>query len=330
MLKAETEADVKQIAAEFLRVDQLAYGTTDRLIAVGVKLTPDLWGPVMVVQLGCAEDAPVRQRPLEFPTRSLVALDAGGQLGAVIPPGDNVIRFFQLWPDLILQPRSVGTPFTRVSAFGIAAGGKVVVAAGTGSPADGGNASDTDFAVIWWRFEANRFESHRTGTAELVTEMAVSDDGRFFATAEANGKNLQLWSSEELWGSRPRPVIIYPNRQLAAGDAYRLRFSPRGTFLASAGLSTNVWHTAAGTYVERFRGQDEDVPDLAFSPDERILALARTDGAVEFWDFRNSRLLRSYSWDIGRLSAIAFAPDGLTCAVAGQGGKIVVWDVEAQ
>jgi WD40 repeat protein len=156
-------------------------------------------------------------------------------------------------------------------------------------------------------------------TDDPIEEISISPDGRRIAMTERYGLNLRLFDRRRS-GS---PV------ELKQHDCRKIVFSPRSSFLASVGLSVMVWDVETCQQIAQFRGQDEDVPDMAFSPDERILAVARTDGAVEFWDFRKSRLMRSYSWDIGRLSAIAFAPDGLTCAVAGQGGKIVVWDVDA-
>jgi WD40 repeat protein len=116
--------------------------------------------------------------------------------------------------------------------------------------------------------------------------------------------------------------------QLDTDDAFRIAFSPSGKFLASGGQFIRCWSTRSGKMNSRFRGQDEDIPDLAFSPDERLLAIARTDGPVEFWDFREARMVRSYSWNIGRLSAIAISPDGLTCAVAGEQGRIVIFDLD--
>jgi len=111
-------------------------------------------------------------------------------------------------------------------------------------------------------------------------------------------------------------------------DDCRCLVASAGRYLASGGRSIKIWRTPTWDVQAEFRGQDEDVPSLAFSPDERILAVARTDGPVEFWDVQSGKLTRRYEWNIGRLGAIAFAPDGLTCAVAGDRGRIVIWDVD--
>jgi hypothetical protein len=59
-----------------------------------------------------------------------------------------------------------------------------------------------------------------------------------------------------------------------------------------------------------------------------LLALAGRDGTLLLWDVAAGRLARGLDWGIGELYSVAFAPDGMTGAVGGEGGQVVVWDVE--
>jgi len=45
---------------------------------------------------------------------------------------------------------------------------------------------------------------------------------------------------------------------------------------------------------------------------------------AKFWDV-DGRLRREFDWQIGDVSAVTFAPDGLTAAAGGH-EKILVWD----
>jgi hypothetical protein len=180
-----------------------------------------------------------------------------------------------------------------------------------------GHKAHIQHGVCIWNIEKRR-EHWRFATKARPGEVVFSPDARHVAVSHARGS--AVW----LFDHAARTAI----GELACRNHQRLAFSGRGNFLAAAGTSLIVW--SAGDWKRHLllRGQDEDLPGLAFSPDEHLLTVARSDGPVEFYDVPTGRLLRSYNWNIGRLSAVAFAPDGLTCAVAGAEGRIVVWDVD--
>jgi WD40 repeat protein len=65
-----------------------------------------------------------------------------------------------------------------------------------------------------------------------------------------------------------------------------------------------------------------------FSPDGRRILTGAHDGSLRVWDAADGREVRSFDWQVGPVTAVAFAPDGLTCAAAGLNGKVVIWDVD--
>ena len=69
------------------------------------------------------------------------------------------------------------------------------------------------------------------------------------------------------------------------------------------------------------------VRGVAFQPSGGLLATVTTDGVTRLWTVPGGELAGAYDWGVGRVSAVAFAPDGLTCAAGGEGGQAVVWDV---
>jgi len=66
---------------------------------------------------------------------------------------------------------------------------------------------------------------------------------------------------------------------------------------------------------------------LHFAPDGRVWS-ASADGTVCTWDADTGQAGPAFDWNIGPVTALAFAPDRLTCAAGGLSGKIVVWDVD--
>ena len=65
-----------------------------------------------------------------------------------------------------------------------------------------------------------------------------------------------------------------------------------------------------------------------FSPDGRRILTGAHDGSLRVWDAADGREVRSFDWQIGPITAVAFAPDGLTAAAAGLNGNVIIWDVD--
>jgi WD40 repeat protein len=55
---------------------------------------------------------------------------------------------------------------------------------------------------------------------------------------------------------------------------------------------------------------------------------ASHDGAIRMWDAATGGGVAAFDWTIGPVTAVAFAPDGLTAAAAGEKGQVVTWDTD--
>ena len=88
-------------------------------------------------------------------------------------------------------------------------------------------------------------------------------------------------------------------------------------------LDSKTWNTQAEC--KHTRG---NVTDVAASPCGRWFATSGTDHTVRFWNSTTGEAGPVFDWRAGSLTAVAFSPDGLTCAAGGDGGQVVVWDVE--
>lgn len=305
------------IQTDFWYIEQLRFSqASHNLIASGAKRTGTDNRPKMVKEYDPRASSLEPELWLEFPTTSLIALNPTGQHGAVCKRqfSDDYIYFFR-WQSRkpLIGNHSISVAASELEA--IALYESEVEAAGLINDRRVVPAHRSIYVRIW-NIDSESCVRH-FATFPGAGQLIYSPNGRYLAQAANDGSQLELTRIEDL-------VTI----SLVSADAFRMAFSPQSTYLASSGQFTQCWQVDSGSLIARFRGQDEDVPDLAFSPDERFLAIARTDGPVEFWDFHMPRLVRSYHWNIGRLSAIALAPDGLTCAAAGENGRIVIWDLD--
>ncbi|MDR3623166.1 MAG: WD40 repeat domain-containing protein [Paludisphaera borealis] len=96
--------------------------------------------------------------------------------------------------------------------------------------------------------------------------------------------------------------------------------------------------------IATWKGAEQTICELAYSPDGRLLATADDDGDVKLWHAATHALVRTLKSHKGRIDrgeidgvknvevvggveSIAFAPDGRTLASIGGDSKIKLWDV---
>src|SRR5262249_16101796 len=108
-----------------------------------------------------------------------------------------------------------------------------------------------------------------------------------------------------------------------------LAVSPDGKLVAVGGSLLKVVELATGKLVaQKPLPRQRWVYDLAFHPSGRALMMAMKDVKVTFLDPTTLTELAAYDWDIGKVFKIAFSPDGMRAAGAGEKGKVAVWDVD--
>ncbi len=114
-----------------------------------------------------------------------------------------------------------------------------------------------------------------------------------------------------------------------------VHFSPSGRLLATCAsdgkqagrpAEVRIWDAADGTLLQELR-ETGRLFTLAFSPDERWLAVGGDDG-IRVYDWSAGRTLVHLAGR-GAVTALAFRPDGKRLAGTGiEENKVVVWDCE--
>jgi WD40 repeat protein len=89
-----------------------------------------------------------------------------------------------------------------------------------------------------------------------------------------------------------------------------------------------VWDLESNRELALHKRGPKHFQGLSFTHDGRFLATVSNDTTVRIWDARTWQEHTTYTWQIGRLLNIAFAPDGLRAAAGSDQGQIVIWDVE--
>jgi WD40 repeat protein len=159
--------------------------------------------------------------------------------------------------------------------------------------------------------------------AAFCGRIAFSPDGKRIATAGGP--------------AGPPAVVVFDSETLQSvqefspkgTQTHELLFAPDGETLAVAN-GRLIYLLPRGGEKPRaiMKEHTKQVNCLAYSPDSRRLLSASNDKVVRLWDATTGSLLQAYDWGMGQMTAITYAPDGLTAVAGGEKGQIVVWDVE--
>src|SRR5690606_28442267 len=108
----------------------------------------------------------------------------------------------------------------------------------------------------------------------------------------------------------------------------RVRFSPDGARLATAGYDeARLWDAETGALIARL-GQEEGAIRVAFGPDGALVATGGVSGEVALWDASDGRprlRLRAS----GGLQALELSPDGARLLTATASDEVALWDAES-
>jgi WD40 repeat protein len=172
--------------------------------------------------------------------------------------------------------------------------------------------------------ERTRLDEHKSAPSA----MAFSADGNRLASADREN-NLMLWdrAGKRLWtcpSGHDRFV-------------FALAFAPDGRSLASGGTDVTIRLRDVATGKERLALSEHTtaVSAVAFAPDGRTLATGDLNSVVKLWDFDTEAERVTFPAPeaestaenfVEGVTALAFAPDGRTLAVAVD-QTVRLWDV---
>jgi DNA-binding SARP family transcriptional activator/WD40 repeat protein len=163
-----------------------------------------------------------------------------------------------------------------------------------------------------------------------VFSISFSPEGRTLASAGEDGR-VRLWSM-----SRGRAIEALDGHD---GPIFSQAFSPDGATLytASVDATARAWDVTGERRLAReFRTGISPLPEESFppafaiSPDGATVAAARFDGRVDMIDAETLRRRDAFE-AFGRTpaTAIAYAADGRSLAVAGGRGLTGLWDADS-
>lgn len=148
-----------------------------------------------------------------------------------------------------------------------------------------------------------------SGHKESITSVSLSPDGKWIASgADGQDKTLRIWDSRR--GHSARTV---------RGLSWQVAFSPSGQRLASGGFTT-LTMTSTSTWKLLWTKDIREICSLrclAFSPDEKWIAVGGLDEKISILDVTSGKQVRTIVLKRGFCWDLAFSPDGCFLAAGG-------------
>jgi WD40 repeat protein len=149
---------------------------------------------------------------------------------------------------------------------------------------------------------------------------AISPKGDFIAGACKDGR-IRLWTYP---GGELRQVFDLQDQRISA-----LSFSMDGSLLAGGGDrgGVKIWTVSSGKQKLAF-SVGPAVRFLAFSPDRKLLAVARHELPAQLWDLDVGRVITDLPGKFSGSEALAFSPDGQRLASADGDTEIRIYEAQ--
>lgn len=155
--------------------------------------------------------------------------------------------------------------------------------------------------------------------SSLVQALAVSPDGRLLAS-QSFGDKVKLWDVNS-----GREALVLEE----GADA--LAFSPDGRLLATArklSAEVKLWDVKTGRKTLTLSGHNDEVRDVAFSSDGRLLMSGGMDGSIRLWEVATGEPVALITLMGGTADWAVVTPEGFFDGSQSGMQKLVAWRFE--
>lgn len=150
-----------------------------------------------------------------------------------------------------------------------------------------------------------------------------SFDGTFIITADMDN-TVKVWNPK---ANKEVAAFVMDQSFPLAGIAV----NSTGTQAATVGNDgiAKVWDATTGRELLNLTGFAGDIVGVAFSHDEKLIAISKYDGPVKVWEIATGQELLTLKGHTQPVYVIVFSPDGQRIATGGMDQTAKIWDVQS-
>jgi WD40 repeat protein len=176
-----------------------------------------------------------------------------------------------------------------------------------------------------------RLNSYYQTIALAAPELKANNVRRTDQLLDACPRELRTWE----WAALKRLAHGESGSLALSAEAAATAFSPDGRLVVAAGGalgepgSITIWDAANSRQLLSWRGHEDAITGLAFSPVSNRLATSGRDRTVRLWDTSNGRQLLVLRGHERGLSCVRFSPNGQMIGAAEEGRTVRLWDARS-
>ncbi|NER93573.1 MAG: TIR domain-containing protein [Symploca sp. SIO1B1] len=172
-----------------------------------------------------------------------------------------------------------------------------------------------------WNLQGKKLREFRGNNKNIkISSVSISPNGQYLATASGD-------SIAHLWSLQTGEFAHLHKR--VGHQVFKVSFTAPQGYLATASEDSTVLWDLQGKELVKFPFTIDEVVDVSFSPDEKYVAIALTDGTVHLWTIQGEEVAVLVGHDEVVLR-VQFSPEGEHLATASEDGTAKLWDLQGK
>lgn len=180
-----------------------------------------------------------------------------------------------------------------------------------------------DSTIRLWDIKSRKCVSILRDHTGNIHALDVSSDGSILASGSADSK-IYLWNFEDILQKRPIRKLLGHEHWVNS-----VAFSSDSQLLASGSndKTIKIWKVDSGECLKTLTDHEDCVWSVLFSPADTNILVSRGDNLTfKIWNLQSEECIKDFSSQFGKVSAMAFSPDGKILATANVNYTVNLWD----